>query len=149
MARDGCESRRYRTRPRHMAVLNGPSCCTDPSLGIESLELCDSQMSIWVELRLGEMDLLPAAVEIPAPVKTTMRRASPLLMCSATASKLLSWRVSGGPWESTRVDSSWPILRASQRGTRGPEGLWRWRCFRPILMDFSDLLLQRWRRSCF
>ena len=40
--------------------------------------------------------LLPAAVEMPAPVMTTMRRARPDLMCPATAARLRSGRVRGG-----------------------------------------------------
>jgi hypothetical protein len=38
-------------------------------------------------------DVLPAAVEMPAPVITTIRLAFPLLIKSATASRLRSDRV--------------------------------------------------------
>jgi hypothetical protein len=75
-------------------------------------------MMIWIE-RGGE-NLLPAAVEMPAPVKTTILFFGPFCMYSATADSDLSVRDSGGTDSSTMVDSSWPILRRSQRGSLKP-----------------------------
>lgn len=45
-----------------------------------------------------------------APTMTTMRRARPFFICSATASKVRLFRVSGGVLSSIMRDSSFPIL---------------------------------------
>ena len=65
-----------------------------------------------------------------------MRFALPSLMYSATAERVLAVRVSGGTLSSTRDEDSWPMMRPSQRGTRGPLGLgllWRSRRRLPMM----------------
>jgi hypothetical protein len=49
-------------------------------------------------------------VRCDAPTMTTMRRARPSLMYSATASSERLFSVCGGVFASTMRDSSWPIL---------------------------------------
>ena len=56
------------------------------------------------------INLLPAAVDMPAPVRTTMRLACPSLMCCATAARLRSDKVCGGVSSSTSSEFCWPIL---------------------------------------
>ena len=82
--------------------------------------------------RFGTCYLLPAAVDIPAPVMTTIRRARPDRMSSATALRLRSERVSGGVSLST-TEFSWPILRHLARSERRPFGLSCRRCRRPMV----------------
>src|ERR1700735_2614995 len=73
---------------------------------------------------------LPAEVDTPAPVRTTIRGAFPSLISSATDLTLRDLRVLGGTLSSINSwEDSWPILNQS-RDLEAPECLQRRR--RPI-----------------
>jgi hypothetical protein len=78
---------------------------------------------------------LPAAVEMPAPVMTTIRFASPLLINLAMAEMLRSESVSVGVSFDTKLDVSWPIMKL--RGQRGFVAFWcRGFLLRPIFAKY-------------
>ena len=91
------------------------------------LIICDFVLENWVR-----GNSLPAAVDMPAPVMTTIRLARHCLIRSATAAMLRSERVSGLVSSDTRREASWPILK--RRDQRELDTFWcRVFFLRPIL----------------
>ncbi len=118
------------------------------TIGDWGLEIGDWRLKIggW-RLETGDWrlenrraDSLPAAVEMPAPVMTTIRFARPLLISSATAAMLRSESVSGRVSSDTKLEVSWPMLK--RRGQREFDACWCRAFFlRPM---FATLLAVFW-----
>lgn len=79
---------------------------------------------------------IPADVEIPAPVMTTILLGRSELMNFATPERVRSVRVCGGVLGSMGSwDSAWPILSLLDEALAF---WWRFRCLRPMVAVLRD-----------
>lgn len=104
-----------------------------------------SSPSVGHHLRVS--NLLPAAVEMPAPVSTTMFLTPPSLTRSATAARLRSFNVEGGVLGSMGEDCPWPMLRGQKDRERRGSFWCRFFFFsrrRPILTACVGLVRTVW-----